>query len=313
MSWRHCECVGINPCTKEVLLLDNANVFLLLAGKQFAGSALLGQDFMELLAFTDFKSKESTMPWIRMALATSQMCAPKSYIKDGVSRFITSSDFGKLKQKTMQADVKKVEDLLAQGYSLLVNSSMTLDQQAHPMARYLTRLCLYLLKKQNKGQEGKEYETLAEITDVFTAECLQMKQKGHLAQPTQAAPEEDEEKEVPEALASCQDPVQIACKMFKLVVGKYYTHNGKIMELKKVDKDAASLLYTPFFGQPVDVKVAHDDFKNIKAYNRPVPQLLVSADVHAMCPTYSMVKEMTRAKVQHLLYVKYSEFLGMQW
>ena len=87
------------------------------AGKQFAGTALLGQEFMELLAFTDFKNKQSTMPWIRMSLATCQMCSPKAYIKDGVSRFITPSDFTKLKQKAMLDKVKQAEELLGKAMS----------------------------------------------------------------------------------------------------------------------------------------------------------------------------------------------------
>ena len=47
------------------------------------------------------------------------MCSPKAYIKDGASRFITPSDFTKLKQKAMLDKVKQAEELLGKGYELL--------------------------------------------------------------------------------------------------------------------------------------------------------------------------------------------------
>lgn len=265
---------------------------------------------MELLAFTDFKNKQSTMPWIRMSLATCQMCSPKAYIKDGVSRFITPSDFTKLKQKAMLDKVKQAEELLGKGYELLQASPLTLDQQAHPMARYLTRLGLFLLNKESKGQEGKEYTSLANITDAFTAECFEMKQHGHLNARQAELAEESGDKEMPEALESCQDPIQIACKMFKLKVGSHYTHNGQVMKLTKVEKDSATLVYNPFFGSAVDHTLTHDDLKGIKPFTRPVPHLHSAADIAALYPSNAMVKEIARAKAQHLLYEKYLQCLG---
>ena len=265
---------------------------------------------MELLAFTDFKNKQSTMPWIRMSLATCQMCSPKAYIKDGVSRFITPSDFTKLKQKAMLDKVKQAEELLGKGYELLQASPLTLDQQAHPMARYLTRLGLFLLNKESKGQEGKEYTSLANITDAFTAECFEMKQHGHLNARQAELAEESDDKEMPEALESCQDPIQIACKMFKLKVGSHYTHNGQVMKLTKVEKDSATLVYNPFFGSAVDHTLTHDDLKGIKPFTRPVPHLHSAADIAALYPSNAMVKEIARAKAQHLLYEKYLQCLG---
>ena len=268
-----------------------------------------------------FLGKNSWSFWLSLISRTSRApclgfeclwllakCAhQRAYIKDGVSRFITPSDFTKLKQKAMLDKVKQAEELLGKGYELLQASPLTLDQQAHPMARYLTRLGLFLLNKESKGQEGKEYTSLANITDAFTAECFEMKQHGHLNARQAKLAEESDDKEMPEALESCQDPIQIACKMFKLKVGSHY---GQVMKLTKVEKDSATLVYTPFFGSAGDHTLTHDDLKGIKPFTRPVPHLHSAADIAALYPSNAMVKEIARAKAQHLLYEKYLQCLG---
>ena len=156
-------------------------------GKQYGGSTVWGQEFTELLAFTDFKSKETTYPWIRLALATCQMCAPKQFIRDGISRFVTSGDFSKLKQKSMVVQLVAAEKLLQEAWVLCSQSGLTLDQQAQPMGRYLTRLALVLTGKGSKGAEGKVFKEMNGITDVFTEELMNMKTYGKLESQDQTA------------------------------------------------------------------------------------------------------------------------------
>ena len=140
-----------------------------------------------MLALTDFKSKDTTYPWIRLALATCQMCAPKHFIRDGISRFVTSGDFSKLKQKGMVLQLVAAESLLQEAWLLCSQSGLTLDQQAQPMGRYLTRLALFLIGKGTKGAEGKVFQQMSDITDAFTTEPMNMKTYGKLEMQEQAA------------------------------------------------------------------------------------------------------------------------------
>ena len=115
------------------------------------------------------------------------MCAPKPFIRDGISRFVSSGDFSKLKQKGMSVQLVAAETLLQEAWALCSQSGLTLDQQAQPMGRYLTRLALFLIGKGSKGAEGKIYQQMNDITDLFTAELLNMKTYGKLEVQEQAA------------------------------------------------------------------------------------------------------------------------------
>lgn len=149
-------------------------------GKQYGSSTVWGQEFTELLAYTDFKCPATTYPWIRLAMAACHMCAPKQYIRDGISRLLTSADFSKLKQKGMAVQLAAAEKLLNEAWALCGQSSLTLGQQAQPMGRYLTRLALFLVGKGSKGPEGKNYKQFEDITDLFTQELMNMKAHGSM-------------------------------------------------------------------------------------------------------------------------------------
>ena len=133
-----------------------------------------------MLAYTDFKCPATTYPWIRLAMAACHMCAPKQYIRDGISRLLTSADFSKLKQKGVAVQLAAAEKLLNEAWALCGQSSLTLGQQAQPMGRYLTRLALFLVGKGSKGPEGKNYRQFEDITDLFTQELMNMKAHGSM-------------------------------------------------------------------------------------------------------------------------------------
>lgn len=72
------------------------------------------------------------------------------------------------------------EKLLNEAWALCGQSSLTLDQQAQPMGRYLTRLALFLVGKGSKGPEGKNYKQFEDITELFTQELMNMKAHGSM-------------------------------------------------------------------------------------------------------------------------------------
>ena len=240
-------------------------------GKQYGGSTVWGQEFTGLLAFTDFKSKETTYPWIRLALATCQMCASKQYIRDGISKLVNPSDFSKLKQKGMAVQVAAAEKLLMEAWQLCQSSPLTLDQKAQPMGRYLTRVALFLLGKGAKGPEAKVYKQLEEITDIFTAEMMSMGKYGKMDVTEPAVPLHSKHQchvgwrqggvqnawvwsgaSMPPFCQATADPAKIALASLKnLEVGKYYffaTEPLKVYKFESIDATKAVLLHKPFFG-----------------------------------------------------------------
>ena len=87
----------------------------------------------------------------------------------------------------MVVQLVAAEKLLQEAWVLCSQSGLTLDQQAQPMGRYLTRLALFLTGKGSKGAEGKVFKEMNGITDVFTEELMNMKTYGKLEGQDQAA------------------------------------------------------------------------------------------------------------------------------
>ena len=69
--------------------------------KQFGGSVLLGADFLQAVVELDFKNKSSvetsTYPFLRTALIGTQLCCPKTFIKDRVAKLLSKADIDRLK------------------------------------------------------------------------------------------------------------------------------------------------------------------------------------------------------------------------
>lgn len=82
------------------------------------------------------------------------MTASRQHIKDGVAKLVVKSDFDRLKSKGQSSDLLQAEKLLSEGWVLAGNHGLPLDKLALPYGRFMIRICLYLLKKQNKGHDG---------------------------------------------------------------------------------------------------------------------------------------------------------------
>ena len=109
------------------------------------------------------------------------MTSQKQYIKDGVSRFIVKSDFDRLKGKSMQASVLAAEAILKEGWTLCQGHSLPLDKVSVPYGRFMTRVTLFLVKKQSKAPDGIEFDSLEDISAAFGDELRHLKDKGVLA------------------------------------------------------------------------------------------------------------------------------------
>lgn len=144
---------------------------------------MLGQEFTELLAYTDFKSCQSTFPFVRSALCCAQMTAPKNCVKDGISKLLCKGDFDKLKSKGMQEAMQEAETCLKEAWELGNSHGLETDSMALPFGRMMIRLALFLTNKQSKGKEQVVYQTMGDINSKFSKEFLAVKDRGVLNLP----------------------------------------------------------------------------------------------------------------------------------
>ena len=147
---------------------------------------MLGQEFTELLAYTDFKSCQSTFPFVRSALCCAQMTAPKYCVKDGISKLLCKGDFDKLKSKGMQEAMLEAETFLKDAWELGNSHGLETDSMALPFGRMMIRMALFLTNKQGKGKEQVVYQAMGDINGMFSKEFLLVKDRGVVDLPATA-------------------------------------------------------------------------------------------------------------------------------
>lgn len=246
------------------------------------------------------------------------MTASRQHIKDGVAKLVVKSDFDRLKSKGQSSDLLQAEKLLSEGWVLAGNHGLPLDKLALPYGRFMIRICLYLLKKQNKGHDGVNFESLDDINVAYGEELLSMKTKGVLPSTVSTEGGDDNEKEAakPVSLQDGEDPTNIALDMYKVKVGCTYVFNKepqKIWTLLEMKATTAVFSHQPLFGIEEQKELAHSDLKKLRLWVKPLPALQDESILKALQPCMSMKMEMVRAYAQHLLYSKYEEFLGQHW
>ena len=126
--------------------------------KLFCTSLMLGEDFTKAVAYTDFGSKESTFPIVRVMLLACNISSSKQ--EDGYARLLGKSDVEKLKSQSMRETVLLVE---RQGRLVLakVGEEGAWDKASvKVLARFFIRCGLWLCKKEGKGREGKARTSL---------------------------------------------------------------------------------------------------------------------------------------------------------
>ena len=123
------------------------------------------------------------------------MTASRQHIKDGASKLVVKSDFDRLKAKGQLSELLQAEKLLSEGWVLAQNHGLPLDKLALPYGRFMIRVCLYILKKQNKARDGNMFESLSDINVAYGKELLAMKTTGQLPSASSTAEAEEENDE----------------------------------------------------------------------------------------------------------------------
>lgn len=270
------------------------------------------------MAFTDFKQSTTKCPFVRCSLCCTQMTASRQYIKDGVSKLVVKADFDRLKAKGQVSDLLQAEKLLSEGWVLAQNHGLTLDKLALPYGRFMIRVCLYILKKQNRAHDGTIFDSLSDINVAYGEELLAMKTTGQLPSASSTAENEDEDEEAakPVSLEDGENPTNIALDMYKVKVGCNYVFQKepqKVWKLLEMKATTAVFRHQPLFDTEEQQELAHSELKKLRLWVKPEPSLQSERTVKDLQPCLSMKMEMVRAHAQHLLYRKYVEFLGQHW
>ena len=121
------------------------------------------------------------MPWVRAALLAANLSAPLAANLsaprsiDGIAKCLTKADCEKLKSKHQKALVIQCESMLAMNWATLQGKPWKDTPKAYNlMGTCMVRMALHIAKKETKGRDTKNYESLAEISTLFSEELLEV-------------------------------------------------------------------------------------------------------------------------------------------
>ena len=274
----------------------------------------MGEEFSHMVAHTDFKASSTVLPFVRVGLCATQVTCPRDCVKDGISRMVTKSDIDRLRQKKIASELLQAEQLMAEGWKTVEASPMSFEQNSLAYGKFQLRLMLFLLGKELKGREKKQYPSMEAIRDAFQEDLQQC--PGQVASASTSSSGGDAPAGV-KSLQDASDPKAIALASNKHIsVGKHYVFKndmGKVWKLEAITDSMAKLVHQAFFGAAETYDVLHSELKNLKQYTKPVPELVQASVVSKLAPTTSpsLEEEILRCKAQCAFYEKYCELLGL--
>lgn len=271
----------------------------------------MGEDFCNLVAYTDWKMGSTTLPFLRVGLCATQVTAPAAAVKDGISRMVNKSDFDKLKQKKMNTEVFKAEQLMAVAWKTLENSQLAFEKKALLFGKLQLKLVLQLLGKELKGREGKQYQDMDAVSQMFEED---VRESSGCASATGTSAERPAEPV--KSLEDANDPKAIALNANKHIkLSKHYVFKkaeGKVWKLVSLKDTVASLVHKPFFEPEEHQDVLHSELKDLKEWKKDAPELVNQTLVEKLSPSASLTltEELHRCKAQCALFEKHAEPLG---
>ena len=138
---------------------------------------MIGEEFMNAVAYADFKVEGNVFPFIRAACLAAQLTSPKS--QDGIAKLLTKTDMEKLKSKGMQKQLVLAEQGMALAWDVLEKAGLPLQASHGIFGKLLTRTILHLCDKHKLGREPKGFPSFEAINEKFAME-VRAKQAGEL-------------------------------------------------------------------------------------------------------------------------------------
>ena len=192
----------------------------------------MGETFFTTLVNLQFSSDTSKYPYLRVAALAANLVCPPEKVEDGRARLLTKTDLQGLTRKACLTQCTAAETLLEECWSILSESMATgcTDATAcHAIfGKVASRVALFLTKKGKDGPEGKSFNSLRELRDIFSKDVEKLVKTGTPAKLEQrAASSAAAEKEVAKSadMADMNSPTYLAMEAgFK--VGCIYTHKS---------------------------------------------------------------------------------------
>lgn len=207
-------------------------------------------------------------------MCATQVTAPKQLVKDRFSRIVCKADFDKLKHKKLLPEIEKVEKIMEAAWAAVEDSGLPMEKKGLAFGKFQVRLVLFLLGKELKGREGIEYASIAEINKKFSTDLLLA---GQTASTSASAAGSAAPPQAVKSLADASDAKAIALAANKYIaLGKHYVvkNDTRVWTLFELTQDGAKLQHKPFFQSSQEMEVPHQEWKNLKAWTKVVPQLI---------------------------------------
>ena len=246
---------------------------------QFGCSLVIGEEFMDAITNLQFKTLDSSFPWIRAACLAAQLTSPKA--TDGIAKLLNKSDLEKLKH--MKGNVVTVaESTMAYGWKVLQQAQLNGLSPAvgHGVfGKFLVRCILKILDKEKYGREPKGFESLVEINELF---CEELNQKISGTTTTSLSSTEVQSN-IMMSLDDTADSAKLALQTYgkHLKLNGYYVNkefDDKPFLFESISSQQAKFVHKPFFADQEINMVDLSDLKNWKLFRGNLP-MLCSADM----------------------------------
>lgn len=267
----------------------------------------IGQEYFAFLCQLDFKDKATTFPFIRCSCLAVNLTSPR--IIDGIGKLAVKTDLAALKAPAVRELLVAAEGVLNTAWDTLEKAGSHQTQKGMvAMGRLMVRTALFLMKKQGKGREKVEFGSLKEISELFAQELDSTPASGSTDIPE---PEDAGDAELVD-LQACHKPSWIVLQRYKLEPNANYKLKGgddKIWTFLEITDEHGIFVHKPLFGSKEEtLKLDHENLKNMKRHEKPVPALRDQSLVDSLLPhksTFMKVEEMkAKAFVQLFEYYK---------
>lgn len=284
--------------------------------KLFCTSLMLGTDFTHAIAYTDFGSKESTFPLVRMMLVACNLSSNKQ--EDGFARLLVKSDVDKLKAPSQKENL-----MLAEKQARLVISQLGEDvfqkENVKLLARFLPCGCA--------RKKAKVAKPLCSEVWQPSTRPLRRNSRGRprLLVPQVLGPRRRhrcrhcrrEKKWVIESCAQdTSNPAAIAALKYSwLCAGKNYVRKdqSRVFTYKEMTGTHARFQVLDIWGQELLEEIPHEDLKHFRLTEKNVPRRLEDDVVRRLQmenrPYWA--EELEKAQVYAGVLSNYKERLGV--
>ena len=122
--------------------------FLDLVAKEYDDSIELGTEYWQSVVSLKPRCQATSFPLLRVALLTTNLCAPKRRVVDGVARLLQKKDVAKLQSAKLAQEVIEAEKMLSECWTKAQSADLPHQKVCRLFGRCCIRCVSCLLQKQ---------------------------------------------------------------------------------------------------------------------------------------------------------------------